>query len=247
MKYRKKPVIIEAITFDEFVEYGKANGGTIVNNMPWSFQYKGHSISHENDNCYLINTLEGTMKFTPKDMLITGVNGEVYPCKIDIFEATYEKVMKETNVIQMSKSEITKLKEENENLKKCIDMLSPKVESNYLNNLSASIHEDNVKAGWWTDLATGLKKERNVGELLCLVHSEVSEALEGYRKDLMDDKLPHRKAFEVEFADALIRIFDIAGAFNLDLDGSIAEKRAYNAKRDDHKLENRMSANGKKF
>lgn len=110
MKYRKKPVIIEAITFDEFVEYGKANGGNIVNNMPWSFQYKGHSISHENDNCYLINTLEGTMKFTPKDMLITGVNGEVYPCKIDIFEVTYEKVMKETNVIQMSKSEIDKIK-----------------------------------------------------------------------------------------------------------------------------------------
>lgn len=143
--------------------------------------------------------------------------------------------------------DIKELRAENENLKKCIDMLSPKVESNYLNNLSTSIHEDNVKAGWWTDLATGLKKERNVGELLCLVHSEVSEALEGYRKDLMDDKLPHRKAFEVELADALIRIFDIAGAFNLDLDGSIAEKRAYNAKRDDHKLENRMSANGKRF
>lgn len=149
--------------------------------------------------------------------------------------------------INQLREENLKLEEENKNLKKCIDMLSPKVESNYLNNLSASIHEDNVKAGWWTDLATGLKKERNVGELLCLVHSEVSEALEGYRKDLMDDKLPHRKAFEVELADALIRIFDIAGAFNLDLDGSIAEKRAYNAKRDDHKLENRMSANGKKF
>lgn len=89
-KYRKKPVVIEAITFDEFVEFGKQNGGNIVNGMPWSFNYNGHPVTHENDECYLIPTLEGTMKFTPQDMLITGVNGEIYPCKIDIFEATYE-------------------------------------------------------------------------------------------------------------------------------------------------------------
>ena len=89
-KFRKKPVVIEAITFDELVEYGKANGGNIVNDMPWSFNYKGHPITHENDQCYLIPTLEGTHNFTPNDMLITGVKGEIYPCKKDIFEATYE-------------------------------------------------------------------------------------------------------------------------------------------------------------
>ena len=60
------------------------NGG-----MPWSFTYAGHHISHENDTCYLIPTLEGTMKMGPGDMLITGVKGEIYPCKRDIFEATY--------------------------------------------------------------------------------------------------------------------------------------------------------------
>jgi len=90
MKFRKKPVIIEAITFDELVEYGRVNGGNIVNGMPWSFEYKGHRITHENDERYLIPTLEGTHNMTPQDMLITGVKGEVYPCKIDIFEATYE-------------------------------------------------------------------------------------------------------------------------------------------------------------
>ena len=91
-KYRKKPVVIEAITFSELVEHGKANGGNIVNGMPWSFDYAGHPITHENDQCYLIPTLEGTMHMTPNDMLITGVKGEIYPCKLDIFEATYDRV-----------------------------------------------------------------------------------------------------------------------------------------------------------
>lgn len=91
-KFRKKPVVIEAITFNDLVEYGNANGANIVNGMPWSFDYKGQPITHENDNCYLIPTLEGTMRFERGDMLITGVKGEVYPCKPDIFEATYEAV-----------------------------------------------------------------------------------------------------------------------------------------------------------
>ena len=91
-KYRKKPVEIEAISFSEFVQYGRANTDNIVNGMPWSFDYKGYPITHENDECYLIPTLEGTMNFTPEDMLITGVNGEIYPCKIEIFNKTYDKV-----------------------------------------------------------------------------------------------------------------------------------------------------------
>lgn len=91
--YRKKPIEIEAITFNELIEYGKnAEGADIVNGMPWSFDYNGHPITHENDERYLIPTLEGTHNMTPKDMLITGVQGEIYPCKIDIFEATYEPV-----------------------------------------------------------------------------------------------------------------------------------------------------------
>ena len=94
MKYRKKPVVVEAITFAELVEHGKANGANIVNGMPWSWNYAGHPITHENDECYLIPTLEGTMKMTPGDMLITGVKGEIYPCKWDIFAATYESAEK---------------------------------------------------------------------------------------------------------------------------------------------------------
>lgn len=54
--------------------------------------YEGHPITHETDECYIIPTLEGDHHFTPNDMLITGVAGEIYPCKIDIFKQTYEPV-----------------------------------------------------------------------------------------------------------------------------------------------------------
>lgn len=116
-------------------------------------------------------------------------------------------------------------------------------------------------AGWWTDMTSGrdlignyrymqtpeIMPPRNIGELLCLVHSEISEAMEGARKGLMDDKLPHRSMLEVELADAVIRIFDIGGGLGLDVGGAIAEKLAFNASRADHQLHNRAAPGGKKF
>lgn len=114
-----------------------------------------------------------------------------------------------------------------------------------LNQLSVECYTAN--AHWWTDPATGKRIERNKGELLCLIHSEISECMEGERKNLMDDKLPHRRMAEVELADVLIRVFDYAGAFGYDLDGAVKEKRAFNATRVDHKTESRLAAGGKRW
>ena len=114
-----------------------------------------------------------------------------------------------------------------------------------LNELAAECHAANQH--WWHDPRTGERLARNKGELLCLMHSEISECMEGERKNLMDDKLPHRRMAEVELADLLIRVFDYAGAFDYDLDGAVAEKLAYNATRLDHKAEVRLRANGKKW
>lgn len=112
-----------------------------------------------------------------------------------------------------------------------------------LNDYSAQSHEDNMK--WWLDLHDGSPLHRNKGELLMLCVSELAEAMEGERKNLMDDKLPHRKMAEVELADCLIRIFDYAGAFGYDLEGAYQEKRLYNAQRADHKHEVRTRPGGK--
>jgi hypothetical protein len=93
-KFRKKPVVIEAITFAELVAYGQASeDANLVHGVPWSFRYKGQPITHETDDCYLVPTPEGTMRFERGDMLITGVNGEIYPCKLDIFQKTYDLVV----------------------------------------------------------------------------------------------------------------------------------------------------------
>lgn len=124
--------------------------------------------------------------------------------------------------------------------------------------IQGSSHGAALNAGWWTDLKTGqdlakeMREETRLGkalaaEKLCLIHSEISEAMEGHRKSLMDDKLPNRQMIEVELADAVIRIGDLAGALGLDLGAAIAEKMEYNSARPDHKPENRAKDGGKAY
>ena len=114
-----------------------------------------------------------------------------------------------------------------------------------LNPLAFYIHQLNHK--WWHDINTGARLERNKGELIALIHSELSETLEGVRKGAADEHLPWRSAEEVELVDTLIRIFDYARAYKLDLFGAMTEKLAYNAMRQDHTHEARRAEGGKKF
>lgn len=117
----------------------------------------------------------------------------------------------------------------------------------HLSDLQSICHQNAVDGGWWNDINTGERLNRNKGELLMLIVSEVSEAMEGERKGLMDDKLPHRPMAEVELADAVIRILDYAGAFGYDVAGALGEKMEFNKVRPDHQIENRKKADGKKF
>jgi hypothetical protein len=89
-----------------------------------------------------------------------------------------------------------------------------------LNELAAVCHAANKK--WWQDVKTGEPIMRNKDELLMLIITELSEAVEGERKNLMDDKLPHRKMAEVEMADAFIRILDFAAGFQIELKEDIS-------------------------
>ena len=114
-----------------------------------------------------------------------------------------------------------------------------------INILAEQVHLYNAR--WWQDPKTGERIERNKGEMIALMHSELSEMLEGARKDTMDDHLPHRKSEEVELADLFIRGFDYAAGHDLDLAGAIYEKLLYNATRQDHTHAARLAPGGKKY
>ena len=119
--------------------------------------------------------------------------------------------------------------------------------SQAINTLRDLCYKESFNAGWHTNLETGELLERNKGEMISLIHSEVSEMLEGERKNLMDDKLTNRIMVEVEAADAIIRILDYCGRWGYDVGGALVEKLEFNRQRADFKPENRKKQNGKKF
>jgi len=97
-----------------------------------------------------------------------------------------------------------------------------------IKELQIASHAIAVSKGWWDE-------DRNIGELLALVHSEVSEALEEWRADeglaviRIEDGKP--EGFPVELADTLIRICDLAESAGIDLNAALKIKMAYNSTR----------------
>lgn len=98
-KYRKKPVVIEAIqlrwdTWNEICDFVGVGG--LSNGKPEGCYVDANGKQGQGDRIgLLIPTLEGVMLATQDDWIICGVNGEFYPCKPDIFEKTYEPVTQE--------------------------------------------------------------------------------------------------------------------------------------------------------
>lgn len=117
-----------------------------------------------------------------------------------------------------------------------------------VNALADRIHALNQH--FWRNLKTG-RRVKDTPELLAskiaLMHSELSECLEGLRKGKKDDHLPHRLAEEVELADLIIRALDYAARRRFDIGMAIAEKLEYNKSRADHTDKARRAAGGKKF
>lgn len=82
-KYRKKPIVIDAIQYDRTVHHGKLTDFGLC----WESVHDTYMVKTPH-----IHTLEGVHNVSDKDWIIKGIAGEFYPCRPDIFEATYEEV-----------------------------------------------------------------------------------------------------------------------------------------------------------
>lgn len=95
-----------------------------------------------------------------------------------------------------------------------------------LEDVSDEIHDTALEKGWW-------ENERNTGEALALMHSELSEALEADRAgNPPDDKIPEFSGMEAELADTMIRILDFAKGTDLDVIGAMLAKIDFNKGRE---------------
>ena len=92
----------------------------------------------------------------------------------------------------------------------------------HIKDAAKLIHLVAKEHGWWD-------KERPIPELLCLIHSEASEALEAYRAN--DSTNPYSANFAEELADIVIRVFDMAEGLGIDIQSEILKKNSFNRSR----------------
>lgn len=130
-----------------------------------------------------------------------------------------------------------------------IDGIVPSVEQ--LRGAIMTCYGLGLTAGWWHNATTKLPEpNRNFGDIVALIHSEISEAFEAHRKGKNDDHLPQYDGKLVELADAVIRIFDYVGSnqkMREEFLAAMRDKLIYNTQRADHSMEARAADGGKKL
>lgn len=90
-KYKSHVVEVEALTFDELIQFGLDDGANVQNGMPWSFMWKDHPITHETDELYLVPRIVGIgdLKIGPSDILLD-LNGVAHVMDRELFGAIFQ-------------------------------------------------------------------------------------------------------------------------------------------------------------
>jgi hypothetical protein len=83
--------VSDVITFEELVDHGRREATHLVDGIPWSFTYKGHPVTHETDDCYIVPSMSGASRqFKRGELLVTGLHGGLVPVSEETFGASFE-------------------------------------------------------------------------------------------------------------------------------------------------------------